>query len=119
MGIDCGTTNSVTIRRNAVSTRGTRFGVRSNSLAIFSSLVASAGRTRTFPRRPRRTCRRFRQADQIRQQLVGPAGSGRQLAPEAKPEVEPSPLAVFGFDQRAEFLARIVGERIHQDRKSV
>src|SRR5437867_12740242 len=33
--MDSGTTNSVTILRNCVSTRATRFGVRSNSLAIF------------------------------------------------------------------------------------
>src|SRR5437588_10293346 len=56
--------------------------------------------------------RRFRQADQVRQQLIGTVGAGGQLAPQAESDIDPASFADRPFDERPELFPRIIRKRI-------
>ena len=60
------------------------------------------------------TCRRFAEADQVREDLIRAVGARGQLPPEVQADVHPVPLAVRGLHQRAELRAFVVRERIRE-----
>src|SRR5579872_4668261 len=86
----------------------------SSKLSFRTFLMYSAANRATLSCRHRVLGRRrsLVEADQVRQQLVGPLRAGRQLPPQAKSEVKPAPFADSGFHQGAEFHPRIVLKRI-------